>query len=74
MARRSFDVIDLTEILVHWYAGRSQNEMAVSLGIDRKTIRKYVAPAEAGIADCRGPPWSADLNPQDHTRRGSTSA
>ena len=44
MARRTFDVIDVTEILVHWHAGRSLNEMSQSLGVDRKTIRKYVAP------------------------------
>src|ERR1700689_4791096 len=51
MARRAFDVIDVTEILLHWHAGRSLNEMSQSLGVDRKTIRKYVAPAlEAGIA------------------------
>jgi hypothetical protein len=51
MARRTFDVIDVTEILVHWHAGRSLNEMSQSLGVDRKTIRKYVAPAlDAGIA------------------------
>ena len=44
-------MIDITEILVHWYAGRSQHELAASLGVDRKTIRKYVAPAiAAGIA------------------------
>jgi hypothetical protein len=24
MARRSFDVFDLIELLTHWYAGRSQ--------------------------------------------------
>jgi transposase len=47
MARRSFYVIDITEILVHWYAGRSQHELAASLNVDRKTIRKYVAPAVA---------------------------
>jgi transposase len=47
MARRTFDVIDVTEILVHWHAGRSLNEMSQSLGVDRKTIRKYVAPAAA---------------------------
>lgn len=42
---------DVTEILIHWYAGRSQSELATSLGVDRKTIRKYLAPAiEAGIA------------------------
>jgi transposase len=47
MARRTFDVIDVTEILVHWHAGRSLSEMSGSLGVDRKTIRKYVAPAVA---------------------------
>jgi transposase len=51
MARRTFDVIDVAEILVHWHAGRSLSEMAGSLGVDRKTLRKYVAPAvAAGIA------------------------
>ena len=41
---------DVTEILIHWYAGRSQSEVATSLGVDRKTIKKYVTPAiEAGI-------------------------
>jgi transposase len=56
MARRTFDVIDVTEILVHWHAGRSLNEMSGSLGVDRKTIRKYVAPAvAAGIVPGRGP-------------------
>ena len=40
-------MIDVTEILVHWHAGRSLNEMSQSLGVDRKTLRKYVAPAVA---------------------------
>jgi transposase len=35
-------VIDVTEILVHWHAGRSKNEMAQNLGVDRKTLRKYI--------------------------------
>jgi hypothetical protein len=39
MARRSFTVIDVTEILVHWHAGRSINEVHESLNVDRKTIR-----------------------------------
>ena len=44
-------MVDVTEILVHWYAGRSLSEVAESLGVDRKTIRKYVAPAiAAGLA------------------------
>ena len=47
---RSFDVVDVTEILVHWHAGRSHSEIATSLGVDRKTVKKYVAPAiEAGL-------------------------
>jgi transposase len=51
MARRTFDVVDVTEIFIHWYAGRSLNEVAASLGVDRKTIRKYLAPAvAAGLA------------------------
>ncbi len=50
MARRSFDVIDVTEILMHWHSGQSKSEMSQSLGLDRKTLRKYIAPAEvAGI-------------------------
>ena len=40
-------MIDVTEILMHWHAGRSKSEMAESLGVDRKTLRKYIAPAEA---------------------------
>jgi transposase len=51
MARRTFVVVDVTEILIHWHAGRSVNQVAESLGLDRKTVRKYVAPAiEAGLA------------------------
>lgn len=50
MARRTFEVIDLIELYEHWWAGRSQVEISASLGIDRKTIRKYLAPAaEAGL-------------------------
>ena len=41
---------NVTEILVHWDAGRSQSEIADSLGLDRKTVKKYLTPAiEAGI-------------------------
>jgi hypothetical protein len=47
MARRSFDVVDLAELFVHWEAGRSQVQIAQSLNLDRKTVRKYLAPAVA---------------------------
>ena len=46
MARRLFDMIDIVEVLQHWYSGRSKTDVATSLGIDRGTIRKYVTPAE----------------------------
>jgi transposase len=45
MARRTFEMIDLIELYEHWWAGRSQVELSASLGIDRKTIRKYLRPA-----------------------------
>jgi transposase len=47
MARRTFDVVDIIEILAHWQAGRNNSEIAQSLGVDRKTVRKYVVAAEA---------------------------
>jgi transposase len=51
MARRCFDVIDVVEILQHWHAGRPKSVIASSLGVDAKTVRKYVAAAEAaGLA------------------------
>jgi transposase len=55
LARRTFDVTDVTEILVHWYAGCSQSEVATSLGVDRKTIKKYVTPAIAAGITPGGP-------------------
>ena len=58
MARRTFDVIDICEILVHWHAGRSKNEIAGSLGLSRNTVRKYVAAAEAAGMVAGGPPVS----------------
>lgn len=51
MARRQFEVIDIVEVLQHWHAGRPKSVVASSLGIDPKTVRKYVAKAEdAGFA------------------------
>jgi len=51
MSRRSLDVVDLVELFVHWEAGRSQVQIGESLGLDRKTVRKYLAPALAqGLA------------------------
>lgn len=64
MARRRFEVVDVTEILTHWYAGRPKAEVARALGIDRKTVRKFIDPAEAAGLSPVGPPiapeeWAA---------------
>ena len=40
-------MIDVVEILQHWHAGRPKLVLSASLGVDVKTVRKYVAPAEA---------------------------
>lgn len=43
-------MIDVVEVLQHWHAGRPKSVVASSLGIDPKTVRKYVARAvEAGL-------------------------
>src|SRR5713226_2873203 len=56
MARRQFEVIDVVEVLQHWHAGRPKSVVASSVGIDPKTVRKYVGAAEgAGLAP-GGPP------------------
>ena len=38
---------DFVEMFRHWNAGRSQLQINEALNIDRKTIRKYLAPAMA---------------------------
>ena len=58
--RRTFVMIDIVEIIEHWYAGRSKEEVARSLGIDPKTVRKYVAPADAEGITPGGPPVSEE--------------
>jgi hypothetical protein len=60
MARRTFKVVDIVEILVHWYTGQPKSEVARSLGVDPKTVRKYVAAAKAAGMSAGGPPVSED--------------
>ena len=54
---------DVVEVLEHWAAGRPLRAIAVSLGLDRNTVRKYITPArEAGFGPGTGPPaegWPA---------------
>jgi len=49
-------MIDVVEVLEHWHAGRPKLVIAESLGLDVKTVRKYVAPAEAAGMVPGGPP------------------
>ncbi|MEU7052509.1 hypothetical protein [Streptomyces eurythermus] len=51
-------MVDITGIYVHWYSGCSKSALAESLGVDRKTVRKYLAPAEASGITPGGPPMS----------------
>ena len=60
MARRTFDVVDIIEILVHWHAGGNKSEIAQSLGVDRKTAGKYIAAAVTAGMSPGGPPVSEE--------------
>lgn len=53
-------MLDLVELFTHWHAGRSQVQLSESLRIDRKTIRKYTAPAIAAGIEPGGEPLSAE--------------
>lgn len=48
-------MIDLIEIYVHWFAGRSQAQIADSLGIDRKTGAVRALPQPTRPARSRWP-------------------
>ncbi len=53
---------DLMELFRHWHAGRSQVQISTALGLDRKTIRKYLAPAlAAGLSPGDGGKFDENL-------------
>jgi transposase len=54
-------VADIVEILTCWYAGWPKAVVADRLGVDRKTVRKYVAPAEAAGITPGGEPVSPEV-------------
>jgi hypothetical protein len=52
-------VIEIQELLVHWHSGRRIGELCSSLGVDPKTVRKYIAPAIAAGITPGGPSLSS---------------
>lgn len=55
MGRRSWHVRDIVEVYLHWQAGDAIQAIAPSLGLDRKTVRKYIRAAEAAGLDHNHP-------------------
>ena len=51
-------MIDVVEVLQHWYACRSKSKIGVSVGADRGTVAKYVSKAVAAGIVPGGPPVS----------------
>lgn len=51
-------MVDVVELLRHWYAGDSVSQTARALGLDRKTVRKYAGRAAAAGLVPGGPPLS----------------
>ena len=46
-------MIDVIEILQHWYAGRPKTVVAASVGVDAKTVRS-TSPRPRRPGCCRG--------------------
>lgn len=46
MARKDIRMEELVEVLYQWHKGRNISQIKHSLGLDRKTIRKYIELAE----------------------------
>jgi len=68
MSRRTLDVVDLVELFVHWEAGRSQEQISESLGLARKTVRKYLAPGGPASGEAVWAQRIAAWFPQGHRR------
>jgi transposase len=50
VARRTFAALDVVAILKLWYSGEPLSRVSLMLGVDRKTVKKYVQPAvSAGL-------------------------
>lgn len=52
-------MVDVVELLRHWYAGDTVSQMARALGLDRKTVRKYTGRAAREGLKPNGPSVSS---------------
>mgnify|MGYP003693751039 CR=1 FL=1 len=55
-------MIDMVEILTHWYAGRSQNELAAQLGGGPQDAAQVHRPGGRGRASAPGGPPMAEAD------------
>jgi predicted transcriptional regulator len=56
MAHREVTMVEMKEVLRQWLAGAKKKRIASKLGLDPKTVRRYVAMAEAaGLEANDGP-------------------
>jgi DNA-binding CsgD family transcriptional regulator len=46
MAYREVTMIEITEVLRQWVAGAGRRQIARRLGLDPKTVRRYLRAAE----------------------------
>lgn len=56
MAFREVTMLEVIEVVRMWLSRRSKKEIARQLGVDVKTVRRYVkAAAECGLVQVQGP-------------------
>jgi transposase len=62
MGKRSIPMIEQTEMIYRWHRGESQRAISRSLGVSRKTIRRYVNRVkDAGLSQDKPLPPDAEI-------------
>lgn len=72
MARKEICVEELVEVIYQWHKGSGISQIKRSLGLDRKTIRKYIELAETHgfIRDMQAQPYEYYLELASSIQRG----
>ncbi|MEP7120273.1 MAG: hypothetical protein ABJE95_05145 [Byssovorax sp.] len=79
MAYRRLSLEDIATLVGHWVGRESERKIARLTGIDRKTVRRYLAAAERAELTRERPPTEADFadlakRVQSRTKAGSSPA